>query len=102
MQKKSIKDIDVKGKRVLMRADFNVPLDENGGITDDIRIKSSLPTIEYILNQNATLEFDSLLASDPNLAQRWREAMDPDSATTGSSLINQGFVIPLFKSFTEF
>ena len=55
MQKKSIKDIDIKGKRVLMRADFNVPLDENGGITDDIRIKSSLPTIEYILNQNAKL-----------------------------------------------
>ena len=55
MQKKSIKDIDVKGKRVLMRADFNVPLDENGSITDDIRIKSSLPTIEYILNQGAKL-----------------------------------------------
>ncbi len=55
MQKKSIKDIDIKGKRALMRADFNVPLDDNGNITDDIRIKASIPTIEYILEQGGKL-----------------------------------------------
>lgn len=45
--KKTIRDIDIKGKRVLMRVDFNVPLDEKQNITDDTRIKSVLPTIKY-------------------------------------------------------
>ncbi|MGB2705907.1 MAG: phosphoglycerate kinase [Candidatus Omnitrophota bacterium] len=51
--KKTIKDMDIKGKRVLMRVDFNVPLDEKQRITDDTRIKSSLPTIKYALNAPA-------------------------------------------------
>jgi phosphoglycerate kinase len=51
--KKTIKDIDVKGKRVLLRADYNVPLGKDGKITDDYRIKKSLPTIEYLLKQGA-------------------------------------------------
>ena len=46
MNKKTLKDIDVKGKRVLVRCDFNVPIDKAGNITDDIRITSSLPTIK--------------------------------------------------------
>ena len=49
--KKTIKDIDLKGKRVLLRADYNVPLDEKGVITDDYRIKQSLPTIQYLLSK---------------------------------------------------
>jgi len=49
MKKKSIDKIDLKGKRVLVRVDFNVPLDENLNITDDIRITSSLPTIKKIV-----------------------------------------------------
>ncbi|MFC1698516.1 phosphoglycerate kinase [Candidatus Omnitrophota bacterium] len=53
--KKTIKDIDIKGKRVLMRVDFNVPLDENQNITDDSRIQGALPTIKYALGQNAKL-----------------------------------------------
>ncbi len=52
MNKKSIKDLKLAGKKVLVRCDFNVPMDENKNITDDRRIKSSLPTIEYILKNN--------------------------------------------------
>ena len=49
MNKLTIDKLDVKGKRVLLRVDFNVPLDENGKITDDTRIRESLPTIKKIL-----------------------------------------------------
>ena len=55
MSKKTVSDIDLKGKKVLMRADFNVPLDENGVITDETRITAALPTINYILEQGASV-----------------------------------------------
>ncbi|MFH1384965.1 MAG: phosphoglycerate kinase [Candidatus Omnitrophota bacterium] len=51
MNKKSIKDVDVAGKRVIVRVDFNVPLNKEGQITDDARITGALPTIKYILDQ---------------------------------------------------
>ena len=54
MDKKTVRDIDLKGKRVVMRADFNVPLKE-GVITDDTRIQAAMPTIHYILDQGASL-----------------------------------------------
>jgi len=53
LNKKTLKDLDVKGKRVLVRCDFNVPIDDNGNITDDRRIRSSLPTINYLIENGA-------------------------------------------------
>ncbi|MFH1094234.1 MAG: phosphoglycerate kinase [Candidatus Omnitrophota bacterium] len=53
MNKMTVKDIDLKGKRVLMRVDFNVPLDEGCNISDDLRIVSALPTIKYCIDKGA-------------------------------------------------
>ena len=54
--KKTVKDIDVKGKKVLCRCDFNVPQDKKTGeITDDKRIVAALPTIRYLLEQGAAV-----------------------------------------------
>ena len=55
MSKKTVKDIDLKGKKVLVRCDFNVPLDENRNITDNTRIVAALPTIEYLLENNCSV-----------------------------------------------
>lgn len=53
--KKTVRDINIAGKRILARFDFNVPTDENGNITDDTRIVAALPTIRYILDNGGSL-----------------------------------------------
>ena len=55
MNKKSIRDIDVNGKKVFIRVDFNVPMDENQNITNDKRIRATLPTLNYLLENNAAI-----------------------------------------------
>ena len=55
MNKKTVKDIDLKGKKVLVRCDFNVPMDEERNITDNTRIVAALPTIKYLLEENCAV-----------------------------------------------
>jgi len=55
MTKLFIEDLDIKGKKVLLRADFNVPLDGDGNISDSTRIEATLPSIQYVLDQGGSL-----------------------------------------------
>ena len=51
--KKTVRDVDVEGKRIIMRVDFNVPLDENQNVTDDTRVRAAIPTIKYLKEHGA-------------------------------------------------
>ncbi|MDO8588250.1 MAG: phosphoglycerate kinase [Armatimonadota bacterium] len=76
MDKKTVKDIDVAGKRVLVRVDFNVPQDDDRNITDDRRIKAALPTINHLIDQGAKLILVSHLGR-PKGTVNPKYAMDP-------------------------
>lgn len=67
MNKKTVKDVDVKGKKVLARCDFNVPLDENGKITDENRIMGALPTIKYLMEHGAKVVLCSHMGKPHNI-----------------------------------
>lgn len=55
MKKRTIEDLDVQGKRVLVRVDYNVPLDEHGNVTDDTRVRMTIPTVKYLLEKDARI-----------------------------------------------
>ena len=63
MSKKTVRDIELSGKNVFVRCDFNVPMDENQNITDNRRIVAALPTIKYLLEQNCKIILSSHLGS---------------------------------------
>ena len=84
MNKKTVKDIDLKGKRVLMRVDFNVPM-QDGKVTDDKRIRASLPTIKYVLDQGAALILMSHLGR-PKSASDLEFSLRPVSEVLASLL----------------
>jgi len=71
LRKKSLRDVDISGKRVLVRVDYNVPIDDQGNIVDDTRIKASLPTVEYLLDANAKVILMSHLGRPKNRDGRY-------------------------------
>ena len=85
--KKTIRDIDVSGKRVLVRCDFNVPLNEAGEITDDSRITATMPTLSYLLENGAKLILMSHLGR-PDGAADMKYSLKP-VADRLSSLLNK-------------
>lgn len=85
LTKKTIDDIEVSGKRVFVRCDFNVPLDENQNITDDERITASLPTIKKLTNSNAVLILASHLGR-PKGERKPKYSLKPVAARLTSLL----------------
>ena len=83
--KKSIEDIDVKGKKVIVRVDFNVPFDSEGNISDDKRIVGALPTIKYLIDNNAKVILVSHLGR-PKGEFNMKYSMAPASKRLGELL----------------
>lgn len=86
--KKTLKDLNLKNKKVLVRCDFNVPFDKEGNITDDIRIRASLPTIKYLLDNGAAVILLSHLGRPDGTADR-KYSLQP-VAQRLSSLLERG------------
>jgi phosphoglycerate kinase len=99
MKKATVKDIDLKGKRVLMRVDFNVPL-KNGEVTDDTRIRAALPTINYVLDQGAVLVLMSHLGRPKDqVVEELR--LDPVARRLNELLAGKGTVTKLYECVGE-
>ena len=88
--KRTIRDLDVRGKRVLLRVDFNVPLDENGTITDDTRILKALPTIKYLLSKGARIICSHLGRPKGEKIQKF--SLYPVAQRMIDLLLNRGFI----------
>jgi len=88
--KKTVRDIDAKGKKVIVRCDFNVPQDKEGKITDDIRITSALPTISYLIEQGAKVILMSHLGrpdGEANMKYTLKPVADRLSELLGKSVL---------------
>ena len=85
MVKKSVKDLDLKGKKVLVRADFNVPM-KDGKITNDNRIKAALPTLEYIIEQGGKVIVFSHLGRIKTEEDKEKNTLRPVSVRLGELL----------------
>ncbi len=77
MNKLTIKDLDLKGKRVLMRVDFNVPQNEDGTVRDDTRIRAAMPSIQLVREQGGKLILMSHLGRPKTDADKAKFKMDP-------------------------
>jgi len=93
MSRLSIEDLDVKGKKVLLRVDFNVPLDDNQRVTDQNRIVSALPTIKYLIKKGARLILISHLGR-PKGKPNDRLSLRPVAEVLGSVLSRQVLFSP--------
>ena len=92
MNKKTVRDVDVKGQRVFVRVDFNVPLDENQVITDDTRIRAALPTIQYLLDHGAALILASHLGR-PKSGPEPKFSMAPTAVRLQELLPNNAVLV---------
>ncbi len=107
--KKTVKDVDVKGKKVLLRCDFNVPQDkQTGAITDDKRIVSALPTIQYLLDQGAAVIACSHLGKPEPDFEKWvkkqtEKGKDPATLTEDAwkKSLAQLTLAPVAKRLSE-
>lgn len=86
MEKRTIRDIDVDGKKVLVRVDFNVPISGEGKVSDDTRLRAALPTINYLLSRRAKVILASHLGRPEGVEDKYR--LDP-VAKALSNLLNR-------------
>src|SRR5690606_38737039 len=86
MAKKTVRDLDLKDKKVLVRVDFNVPLAKDGSITDDTRIVAALPTIEYVLAHGGKAILFSHLGRIKTAEDKATNSMGPVAKRLGELL----------------
>lgn len=97
MSRKSVRDLDLRGRRVLMRADFNVPLNDDGTILDEKRIQAAMPTVRFILDGGGRLILMSHLGR-PKGERRPEFSLSPVAAVLSREL---GFEVPLVSDFSS-